>query len=69
MAKVASVPPVMETKAHEEDTTETPTTNAKEEAGGTQDTPVANATDNIVKLLLNHLSDCGIVIKSFERHD
>ena len=56
VAKLARALHVEETKAQEEDNTETPTTNV-EERGATQDTrpAVANTTENIVKLLVKDL--------------
>ena len=53
--------PVEETKAPEEDNTETPTTNVEEERD-TQNTPAANTTENIVKLLSNLSSDDPAII-------
>ena len=60
VAKLARALHVEETKAQEEDNTETPTTNVEE--GDTQDNPVANTTENIVKLLSNLSSDDQNVI-------
>ena len=61
-AKVARSSHVEETKAPAEGTAETPTTSVKEE-GNAQGTPVANTTENIVKLLANLSSDDSTVIE------
>jgi hypothetical protein len=55
-AKVARLTRVEETKAREEETQDTPTTNAEDE-DNTQETPVATTTENVVKLLSNLWSE------------